>query len=112
LDHSIFRNTLFLNDSKIIIKIIIIKISRVWVRHDFAIEAPTHTMSFCGQRTTLLSDSYRPDGENLLCRPRSYDIDLRDLEWKFKELQKVLHPDKFAAKDPVSLPFIRPRFVY
>jgi molecular chaperone HscB len=32
--------------------------------------------------------------------PRKYEIDLIDLEQRYKEMTKILHPDRFARADP------------
>jgi molecular chaperone HscB len=32
--------------------------------------------------------------------PRKFDLDLADLERRYKEMTKVLHPDRFARADP------------
>ena len=31
--------------------------------------------------------------------PRKFDLDVADLEWRYKEMTKVLHPDRFARAD-------------
>lgn len=33
---------------------------------------------------------------------RSYDVNITEIQKKYKELQKLLHPDKYSTKSEVS----------
>ena len=50
----------------------------------------------CGavQPPDLTADHFRVFG-----LPRKFDLDMTDLERRYKEMTKVLHPDRFARAD-------------
>ncbi len=46
-------------------------------------------------RLIVAADHFRVFG-----LPRKFDLDVADLERRYKEMTKVLHPDRFARADP------------
>eukprot|EP01031_Cornospumella_fuschlensis_P032126 gene32126-38860_t len=58
---------------------------------------------FCKEPSCGAVQALRPHDANLFDifqLPRTFDIDLIQLESAYKSLQKTLHPDKFATKSP------------
>lgn len=57
---------------------------------------------FCGNCNTLQKVNKKRNYFDLLGLDFNYDVKLSDLSQKYRQLQSVLHPDKFANKSSVS----------
>lgn len=64
---------------------------------------PFKSELFCQKCKTLQQPPEQMDYFEILGVKKNYNIEIKDIQQKYRKLQSLLHPDKFGNKTPVSI---------